>query len=102
MQLLPCKIPSPNDTLDSDITSTEELSEGELEEIDEVVRLYFASSSSSPISTTSYSSSSDTVNLAKVMENLSSLESFKSIPADFSYDKFYQITKEDRTFFRTE
>ena len=92
------KIPSPNDTLDSDITSTEELSEGELEEIDEVVRLYFASSSSSPISTTSYSSSSDTVNLAKVMENLSSLESFKSIPADFSYDKFIKSLKKTEHF----
>ena len=77
-------------------TADEELTEGEIEEIDDLVRSYFASSSSAPPS--HCVSSLETVDFNEVMKRLSSSDNFKSIPTDFDYDKFIKCLSKTETF----
>ena len=90
-----CHIKIPTFANSSDLTSAldeEKLLEGELEEIDELIGSYFASSTPPPPD----SSSLETVDLTEVMKKLSSSENFESTPANFDCDRFL------RSLFKTE
>ena len=90
-----CRVKTPTlANIDFTIASDEELTDGEIEEIDDLVRLYFASSSLAP----PCASSLKTVDLTEVIKKLSSSENFESIPVDFDYDKFVKSLLKTETF----
>ena len=90
--------------IDLTIASGEELTEGEIEEIDDLVRSYFASSLlappllAPPLLAPPSTSSLEMVDLTEVMEKLSWSENFESIPVDFDYDKFIKPLSKTQTF----
>ena len=90
-----CRVKTPTlANIDFTIASGEELTEGEIEEIDDLVRSYFASSSLAPPCT----SSLETVDFTEVMKKLSSSENSESIPVDFDYNKFVKSLSKAETF----
>ena len=95
------KMPIPVDdaadiTFESD--TDDELSDGEMSDIDEAVRSYFMSSSSVEpdaelTSTLNVGTESDTLNLADLMKKLSSSANFHKIPDQFDYSGFVSSLK---------
>ena len=91
------KMPIPDDDA-ADITfeshTDDELSDGEMSDIDEAVRSYVMSSSSVELtSTLNVGTESDTLNLADLMKKLSSSANFHKIPDQFDYSGFVSSLK---------